>query len=323
VNRRGAFLLIATLVGAALGRGAPSWLRPLDGDSPDDAFLDATVVHVSADVAGRVRRVAVADDEDVEPGELLLEIDPADFELRCAEARALSAEARARVAQAEAQLAVAEAQALEARAGIAIAEAKGENAAAELRRHVDLRAANAGAVSQQQLDAATSAAKSTAAQVTAATTRAAAADAQARFAASQIQSARAALESADAAVERAKRDLAATAVKATGKGRVTRRVVARGDRVAAGEELMTLVSRTVSVTATFRETQLQRLREGQPAEIAVVAYPETLLRGHLERIEAGCSPRGSARVTARIVFDEQPDPRLRLGPGMSVLVRVK
>ena len=98
---------------------------------------------------------------------------------------------------------------------------------------------------------------------------------------------------------------------------------------------MSFVPRDVWVTANFKETQLNSIRDGQPVDIEVDAYPDRKFTGHVASIQAGSGtafsllPAENAtgnyvkivqRVPVKIVFDNPPD--VLLGPGMSVVPTV-
>jgi membrane fusion protein (multidrug efflux system) len=118
---------------------------------------------------------------------------------------------------------------------------------------------------------------------------------------------------------------------------VTRRNVERGTFVNPGGSLMSVVSPEVWVTANFKESQLDRMRPGQPVRIGVDAYPGLSLRGHVDSIQKGSGGRFSAfpaenatgnfvkivqRVPVKIVIDEGMDPALPLPLGLSVVPTV-
>ena len=80
------------------------------------------------------------------------------------------------------------------------------------------------------------------------------------------------------------------------------------------------------------------MQPGQPVEIVVDTYPDKTFKGHVDSIQAGTGSRFSLlppenatgnyvkvvqRVPVKIVFDEPPDPRHMLAPGMSVVPEVK
>src|SRR5205814_3060492 len=121
-------------------------------------------------------------------------------------------------------------------------------------------------------------------------------------------------------------------------GRVTRRSVEQGAYVQVGQMLMSVVPNELWVIANFKETQLTKIRPGQPVEVKVDAYPGMTLRGHVDSVQAGTGSRFSLlppenatgnyvkvvqRVPVKIVFDRLPDDPSRLGPGMSVVPTIK
>ncbi|MCV4754906.1 efflux RND transporter periplasmic adaptor subunit, partial [Escherichia coli] len=71
------------------------------------------------------------------------------------------------------------------------------------------------------------------------------------------------------------------------------RAVEEGTLVQAGQPLMAIVSGDVWVVANFKETQVGRMRPGQPVEIRVDAYPDKVFKGHIDSIQAGTGARFS------------------------------
>jgi membrane fusion protein (multidrug efflux system) len=329
-------LMLVVIVGAV--GGALWWRHSRKYQSTDDAAIDVVAQRVSPEIAGRVLRVLVDDNQDVAVGTVLVELDPADFRNRLDQARAAEAQAAAQIAEAEAQAAVADAQREQAKGNQGVVEANATNAASELRRFQDLRADTAGAVSQQQLDRATAAANSAAAQLRAAQKGVVAADAQAVHAARQIDAARAAARSAASQVAQAELMLSYAQVKARVAGRIARKTVSPGNYVEPGTDLMAVVPSEVYVTANFKETQLTQLRPGQPVKVEVDPYPDLELTGRVASVQpatgqvfdilpsqnaAGNWVKVVQRVPVKISLDKLPDdPDLRLSPGMSVTVTV-
>jgi membrane fusion protein, multidrug efflux system len=336
-SRRPLRLILAGLAVVALAVGATLWwLDARHYESTDDAFIDVHVVKIAPQVAGRVARVLVDDNQLVTAGAPLIELDPADFQAKLDQALAAQASARAAVAQANAQQAVAAANAQEAQAQVAVAQANATNAANQLER--DRPLAEQHVVSRQQLDNDLASARSTAATLIAAQKKQAAAEAQLTVAQSQIEAAQATLASADAQVEAARLDLSYTRIAAPRGGRIARKNVSAGDYVQTGQNLMALVPADVWITANFKETQLAHMRIGQPADITIDAYPGRTFHGHVESFQAGSGaafsllPAENAtgnfvkivqRVPVKIVFNDALDPALPLGPGMSVVPTVK
>ncbi len=310
---------VIVAIAAAVGVGATTWwVEARHYESTDDAFIDAHMVRISPQVASRVARVRVDDNQEVEAGQPLLEIDPADFKARLAQASANKASAAGKLAQAQAQLTVARANLDELRAEVEVAEANAGNAAIDVKRYEELARIHSAALSRQQLDNSTANAKSTAATLAAAQRKVEAAQAQIAFAETQVQTAEADLQAATAQVEQAQLDLSYTQLSAAAAGHIARKNVAPGDY--------------------FKETQLDHMAAGQPVEIDVDAYPNAAFHGHVDSFQAGSGaafallpPENATgnyvkvvqRVPVKIVFDDPPDPSRPLGPGMSVVPRVR
>ena len=105
-----------------------------------------------------------------------------------------------------------------------------------------------------------------------------------------------------------------------------------GEYVQAGTDLTMFVPDDIWVTANFKETQLDRMRPGQPVALEIDAYPQRRLRGHVASVQPGSGtaftllPAENAtgnyvkivqRVPVKIILDNPPTD-VALGPGMSV-----
>jgi membrane fusion protein (multidrug efflux system) len=304
-------------------------------ESTDDAFIEGPVTYVSPRVTGPVVRLLVTDNEQVKQGQLLLEIDPKDYETRLAAAQGDLAAARSKIDEANAQIAVAEANAQQRTAAAAAAEAEARRAEADLKRY---ESAEARAVSRSQFDLAQTQARSANANLEAARGLEKAAQAQVALSRATAQSATAQLQQAQAAEEQAALNLSYTKVTAPKAGRVTRRTVEQGAFVEIGQTLLAIVPEDVWVIANFKETQLQDMRPGQPVAIEIDSYPGRQFRAHVDSLQAGTGSRFSLlppenavgnyvkvvqRVPVKIVFDEPLDPKLDIAPGMSVVPKVR
>jgi membrane fusion protein, multidrug efflux system len=330
------FLMVLIVAVGIITGGVRWWLEARQWESTDDAFIDAHMVMIAPQVAGRVARVLVDDNQKVDGGQLLVEIDPAVFQAQLDQASANRAASAASLAEAEARQAVAVANAQEASAGVGVAEANATNAAHQLQRTQPL--VERQFASRQQLDSDLANARSTSSNLVAAQKKLASAEAQVKAAASQVDTSKANLKSAEAQEEQARLNLAYTRVTAPEAGHVAHKTVAIGDYLQVGQNLMALVPLKVWVTANFKETQLDHMRVGQPVEISIDRYPDKVFHGHVDSFEAGSGsafallpPENATgnyvkvvqRVPVKIVFDTPPDPQSPLGPGMSVVPSVK
>jgi membrane fusion protein (multidrug efflux system) len=150
---------------------------------------------------------------------------------------------------------------------------------------------------------------------------------------SQATAAQAEIAQARALVEQAELNLSYTVVGAPCSGYVTRKAVEPGSSVQVGQSLLALVPREVWVVANFKETQLTRMRPGQPAVVEVDAYPGVAFRAHVDSIQRGTGARFALlppenatgnfvkvvqRLPVKLVFDDlEQVVGYPLAPGMS------
>ncbi len=328
--------LIAAVVAAAIA-GTIWWWLTRDLVSTDDAYTDGRAVLVAPRVAGPVTRLAVDDNQFVHAGDLLVEIDPRDFQAARDQAAGQLAAAVARLADAAAaldkarvsypaQLAQAQGQLAQARGQLFLAQA-------EYRRQHGIDRA---ATSQQNVDQSTAGlqqAQGQVAQAEAQVRTAALVDQNVAQAEAQVAQLRGEVDQARAQLAQAEFNLGYTRVVAPQDGWVTKRTIETGDYVQPGQSILALVTPQLWITANFKETQLARMRPGQAVDIAVDAYPDLKLKGHVESVQLGSGSKFSAfppenatgnfvkivqRVPVKIVVDQGLDPARPLPLGISV-----
>jgi len=329
-KRRRQILAAAAALVVALAAGVYYFRFVLPYESTDNAFIEGYVIPLASQVPGRVAELLVTDNQVVKQGDVILKIDPRDYEASLAQARADLAAAHSRVEQAKAQVKASEAKVAQAQATVVAADAENQRAADDLKRY---QSVDSTAVSKSSFDAAQSQARSAGANLEAARSQANAAEADVTLSEAGVVTASAAVQQAEAKVRQAELNLSYTQVTAPEDGHVTRRVVEMGAYIQPGQSLMAIVPRRYWVIANFKETQLTRMRVGQPVEVVVDAYPDRVFKGHVESIQNGAGARFSLfppenatgnyikvvqRVPVKIVLDVDPDAELALGPGMSV-----
>ena len=321
------------LLAGALVFGWP-YVRFLEThEATDDAYVDGGTATVTSRVDGTVVDVEVANNWTVDQGQVLIRLDPRDFQVKLDEAQARLASVRQRVEGLRAEYA-------STKSALALSREELHQAKLDFDRTHELR--GTGVVSQEAYDRA-----STALRI---------AEANRDLAEHRLQQALAALggppdaadpwdvplvHEATAAVEAAKLDLTYTVLSAPRTGSVINKHVEVGDRVQAGQPLMNVVSPPSSlyVTANFKETQLGDVRVGQEAEIRADIYPDTVFRAHVDSISMGTGaafallPAENAtgnwvkvvqRVPVKLVLDEPPpdDKPLRIGLSVEATVDV-
>jgi membrane fusion protein (multidrug efflux system) len=320
--------------------------------STDDAFIDGHIVPVSAQVAGRVQSVYVGDNQRVNKGGLIVELDPRDFDAAAHQKAAAlaSSEAQAVAAQAAVQEAIAhiktEQAMVESDQATATADAaQNDKSQSDLKRNEELFQRKV--VSPQDVDQFRATAKSALATLNAAEKKVLSDEALVSEARAQVdsfvgllQTVNAQIRESDANLASAKLNQSYTRLWAPESGWVTQKSVEPGAYVQAGQNLFALVPQQVWVTANFKEDQIRQMRPGQPVEIEVDALQGQKFLGHLDSIQAGSGTRFSLlppedatgnyvkvvqRVPVKIVFDEPLNTGngLPLGPGESVVPTVK
>jgi membrane fusion protein (multidrug efflux system) len=335
-NRRKHLYAGLAILAASLATGIYYFEFVAPYESTDDAFIEAHVTPIAPQIAGRVAQVLVQDNQLVKQGDVLVQVDPSDYQTKLDEEQAGLTAAKGRLAQANEQATVDQAKVQEEKANLTAAQAEATRAQSDYNRYQAV--GNLG-VSQSQLDLAAQQAHSADAEVVAARNVELAAEAQAGLDAAGIQTATAEVLQSQADLHQAQLNLSYTQVKAPEAGYVTHRTVESGAYLQIGQPLLAIVPQQVWVVANFKETQLTHMRAGQPVEVHVDAYPQINFKGHVDSIQSGTGPRFSLlppenasgnyvkvvqRVPVKIVLDNN-DPDYILGPGMSVEpdVRVK
>ncbi|MGQ0700268.1 MAG: HlyD family secretion protein [Panacagrimonas sp.] len=340
-NGRARLIAIMAALACALAALA-AWWSGLGTESTDDAHVQAEITLIAPRIAGTVVHVAVQDNQIVQAGDLLFELDRADAEARERQAVAdlAAAEARVQTARAELEITRKQAPALLAETGAAVraAKANAERARLDTSRYQALYERNE--IPLQLLDQARASSHALQAQAegSRAQQRAAATlDEQLAAREAALASASAVAEQARSGLEQARLQLSYTCVTAPSAGTVTRKNVYPGTQIAAGAPALALVGNTPWVVANFKETQLEDMRTGQPVEIEIDAFPGQVFHGRVESLQAGTGsvfsllpPENASgnfvkvvqRVPVKIVFDPPPPAHLRLAAGLSAIPTV-
>jgi membrane fusion protein (multidrug efflux system) len=223
-------------------------VRPYE--TTDDAFVDGHAIQISPQVAGRVLKLFITDNQFVKKGDPLVQIDPRDYDAALAQARANLAAAQSHLAEVRQQIIVSRAKAEQDRAAVSSAEADAKLAEADLTRY---QTVERRAISQQQLDTATATAQSSQASLEVARKKADASSAQVGQDEAQVPTADAGVQQAAAALQQAELNRSYADIGAPEDGWVTHRVVEQGQYVQVGQGLLAVVQPNVWVTANLRK----------------------------------------------------------------------
>ena len=276
-----------------------AWLYLSSFETTDDAFVEGHIVRISPKVTGTIEKLYVDDNDSVKKDDLLVEIDPRDYQARYDQAKAAYEMALHKQTSAKVDLSVAE---------------------QDFNRYRSLY--EKGAVSKQEFDNAES--KYAAAQ-------------QAVFSRAKNKVADAELKRLEAAMRQAELELSYTKIYATEDGKITNRSAEAGAFINAGAPLFSIVPEKRWVVANFKETQLNKIRVGDKVKIKVDAYPSLKLEGVVDSIQSSTGAKASMfppenavgsyvkvvqRVPVKITFTTKLDSQYSIEPGMSVVPKV-
>ncbi|NPT56658.1 HlyD family secretion protein [Paraburkholderia elongata] len=331
-------IVVAAIAGGILAAGGIAYSF-MSGNkvSTDDAYTDGRAITVAPHVAGYVAALNVADNQFVHQGQVLIQVQCTDYMAARAHAQGDLESTEGQLASAQSELELAKisypARFDEAQATLDTQRANLFKAQSEFLRQHEIPKE---ATTSHDVDYAT-------AERNAADGQLAVAQAAKRIAepvSLNIADAKAHVEQLQGALKRAQADLDGANlnvgwcdVRAPQDGWVTKRQVEKGDYVQVGQQLFSIVSPEVWVTANFKETELTHMRPGQQVSIAVDAYSNLKLKGHVDSIQLGSGGKFTAfpaenatgnfvkivqRVPVKIVIDSGTDPNRPLPLNLSV-----
>ncbi|MGH6725494.1 MAG: HlyD family secretion protein [Pseudolabrys sp.] len=304
--------------------------------STDDAYVRADATTLAAKVSGYVSAIEVADNSNVHTGDVIARVDDGDYRLAVATARDKVATQQATVERIGKQVEAQRASVEQARAQLASAEAVKTRTESEWQRQQELAAKQFASrqtleLAQSNRDQAVAGVQSAQAALDSAIANVDVLTAQKQEAARQVQEYKTALAKAE-------RDLSFTVVRAPVDGVIGNRAMRVGDFVQTGQRLASLVPlRDVYIDANFKETQLARLRPGQPVAISVDALSSHDITGTVASVSPASGsvfsllPPDNAtgnftkivqRLAVRISLPADVAEQRLLRPGMSVVVDV-
>lgn len=317
IASRGRLIALVIIV-LAIALAVYAWHEDSHYPTSSDASIDADVVHVAAEVGGRVIDIPVTENARVAKGDLIFQIDPEPYRLA--------------VAQAEADLSLAEAQldtqrrfvaTQRSNAVIAAEQTKNAQANSELAARTAGRlrplAAN-GYVPKQQLDQA---------EVTEHDTETALHQAQelqdAAFRAIDTDAAAtAAVAARRAALAIAKWRLDNTTVRAPHSGLVVGLTISSGETVAPAQSLFTLINTEEwFAVADFRETDLQAIAVGDCATVFSMINRQTPIKGAVQGLGWGVADQDRVNVPRSVPYVERSLNWVRVAQRFPVRIRLE
>src|SRR5260221_3403351 len=314
-----------------------AWVGNAAIQTTNDAYVRAELTRLSSRVAGEILTVAANDFQRVKAGDLLVQIDPADYQAQVAQAEAGVTGAQAALDNLSNQVELQYATIAQAEAQQVSAAAQEVEAKQEQERQQSLSQTESG--TRQKFEQATAAYAKAQADVRASRAVIAAQRHQMEVLAGTKKQRAADVLGAQAALASARLKLGYTKIVAPFDGVVGERQVQPGDYVNVGSNLINVVPLpNVYVMANYKETQLTRVKPGQSVDITVDSFPNEKLHGRVERVSPASGsqfallPPDNAtgnftkvvqRVPVRILLDKNhplPEPLL---PGRPVGTNIR
>ncbi len=320
-------VLVLLMIGAGIGY----WYYLHIFVSTDDAYVYGYVGEAASRVPGRVAKVMVDDNDFVEPGQLLVTLEPQDYDVAMAQAEGNLGRLRQDLAQNYVKVST-------SRAKLAAAEANFQMAGTDKVRYTALYERRT--VPKQTLDNVETRYRVNQALVNRYKQELAEALAAIGGSTGIPLAEQPAIKEAKARLEQARLNLGYTKITAKISGYVTKRQVEVGNWVQPGQPLMMVVPLhypQLWIQANYKETQLTNVYIGQPAEVDVDTYPGVKFKGRVDSIMSGTGSAFSLlppenatgnwvkvvqRIPVKIVLLAPLPERLPLRLGMSTEVTI-
>lgn len=275
--------------------------------STDDAFVDGHIITVAPRVSGPVIKLNIEDNQEVKKGDLLLEIDPKDYETKLKQSKAKLEEARAALISAGNQ--------------VEKSFSELDFAKNDYNRYSQMY--EKGIASTQDYDSSK--------------TKLTAAKSENKSAQAKYDELTASIKKLEAEVEENELNLSYTKIYASQDGKITHRTVEQGNYVQIAQPLFAIAKDDVWVVANFKETQVANMKKGQPVKIKIDAYGHKVFNGKVDSLQMASGAKASLfppenavgsyvkivqRIPVKIIFTDDIS-GYNVIPGMSVVPTVK
>lgn len=275
--------------------------------STDDAFVEGHIITVAPRVSGIVEKLLIEDNKEVKKGDLLLEIDPRDYEAKLKQSKAKLEEAKASLISAHNQVEKTFSQL--------------DFAKNDYDRYSKMF--EKGIASTQDYEAAK--------------TKLTTANAENKSANAKYDELSATIKKLEAEVEENELNLSYTKIYASQDGKITHRTVEQGNYVQIAQPLFAIAKDDVWVVANFKETQVANMKKGQKVKIKIDAFGRKTFNGEVDSLQMASGAKASLfppenavgsyvkivqRIPVKIIFKDDIS-KLNIIPGMSVVPTVK
>ncbi len=313
----------------------------------DDAYIEGRIHTISSKVPGTIKNIYVDDNQFVKKGEVVVEIDTRDFDIKVKEVtsgldaeRTRLSELRYRLDTARQQFEEIKASVETAKANLELQEANLKQAESDMKRAEDLLKEDVIPKERYEktktgYDIATAQVRASREGLRQAEARLLTQNAIIKQTEASLEPQKALIRQREASLGAADLNLSYTKVQAPTDGYITRKSVETGNQVQAGQPLMAVVPlEEIWVIANYKETQLEKVKPGQKVKIKADAYPGRTFNGRVDSIMAGTGsvfslfpPENATgsfvkvvqRVPVKIVLEKDTDLKHILRVGMSVV----
>jgi membrane fusion protein (multidrug efflux system) len=302
----------------------------------DDAQIDGDISPVVARIGGYVDSVMFQENTHVNRGDVLIKIDDRDYRVKLEQAQSAQVGASSGIGVNQSQIFTGEANSAVAKANVQSAGARLDKVNKDYQRYANL--IKDGSITQQQFDQAKSDLEVAQANLQATKDQYKAAQEQISTTRSQLKVTNTGVNQKQVDVDFAKLQLSYAIIKAPASGITSKKNVQLGQLIQAGQTLFSIVNdSSLFITANFKETQLDKIKDGLKVNIDIDAYPEMKLTGTVYNFAPATGAKFSLlppdnatgnyvkvvqRIPVKIKINADKDVMAKLRPGMSVNVSV-
>lgn len=272
--------IVAAIIIVLLFFGVRSFLHSIKYETTDNAQIESRTVPVISRVAGYIDSLFVDDFGKVSKGETVITIDDQEYQLAAIQAKADVTNAEADMANAQAAYSNSVANKKLATANAEVQKSRLDKAKTDLSRDEALFLDNA--ITKRQVEDSRSNFDAVNKQYTANLQQINLASTQVSIAEAQMQKIKALIETRKAGLAQAQLRLDYCKIKAPISGKIGKRNIEKGQFIQAGAPLFAIVNdEKFWIVANFKETQLEKMKEGQEVNIIIAGYPDVEVKGKL------------------------------------------
>jgi len=329
-------IILGLLLIAGIVFGVKEYIYYSKHEDTDDAQIDGDISPVVARVGGYVDTIMFEDNQHVKEGQLLVKIDPRDYQIKLEQAQAAQKGANATVGVSQSQIYTNTANSATAKANVETAQVKLTQAKRDYDRYANL--VKDGSVTQQQFEQAQVTRDAAQTALQAAQDQYKAALEQIKGTENQLNVTNTGVNAKQADVDFAKLQLTYTNISSPATGVVSKKSIQKGQLVQAGQTLFSVVNDgSIYITANFKETQLANIKTGEKVNIEVDGVPDEKIEGEVYNFSPATGAKFSLlppdnatgnyvkvvqRVPVKIKIKASADVMAKLRPGMSANVSV-